>query len=703
MNFGFADSTNQTSIIFHDEVGTTSSFSLNETEFEKIRDLNYIEFYVALRELYLTDGFALSNKLNSVILGQKVIPDLIYQLAIRALELTRFEMKQGDASLKRIKGMIKVNEPDALIHQPWLIDLADEILRNSFNSRDVAYSIRDLGVELSKPNFTRTDYTNGTYLRQKINNWTAVQGFNETNFTESFLMIHHTIGPENFGVLADILEAMPWQVLKMQYEGMYLGDAELLRLYKSRLNSAIADADITSTMLKQDLAALVEVLNSTNSLIGQLADADIIPDPHVFSDIQQGIIQLDGEPEQNRNQRAKETMENIWASISNQEAKNRFISARNNAMNRGIGGLEGVKLAMTAGARLIKNLGGSVDNANRKCQELVKLSRFDSMAQQKILNAVQILLKLNGTDGQNTGYQLLFDLYFDKKAPRNQFLFSSSRYQSRETMIAFFGDVNLDVQSGFPDLIKALAKEKPRYEKFHNFVDSLQGDNNIIRSIRRAYGINVPSMEFALKIRTALQSIRNITSTQVELVETLRSIREIYRTDYSGEYFTSLASIAKLSRDEIWLDVYDSLENIYTLTVGPVERAEERVAPFRGLKEMIGKNGSYLEVFLAMQSILESPWTSSQKCEFIKEYYSGLEDVTPVVEAFGIKTDDIRRYNEGSTYIDALIQLLRASGSLQNLGRLLAFHKIQTTDKDPNNSIRMIADLLIHFGKNPRQ
>ncbi|EGT51025.1 hypothetical protein CAEBREN_00237 [Caenorhabditis brenneri] len=123
---------------------------------QTIKDLNVIRFYKALRELYLDDGFDVKLKFNAAILTAPVIPDIVYEQVIKSLELTRWEIKRGDGSMKRIQGMIKLNEPDSLIREPWLMDLVMLIMENSVNPKNVAYSIRDLGVALMENGSTRT-------------------------------------------------------------------------------------------------------------------------------------------------------------------------------------------------------------------------------------------------------------------------------------------------------------------------------------------------------------------------------------------------------------------------------------------------------------------------------------------------------------------------------------------------------------------
>ncbi|PIC41854.1 hypothetical protein B9Z55_009129 [Caenorhabditis nigoni] len=652
----------------------------NATAIEALKNFTnspIVPFYEALRELYLTNGFDKHVLFNGVILGQTIIPDFQWKELVRALENSFGDVKNGDVYFRRIKGMIKMNEPDALILEPWLINLVSMILEKSENSKNVAYSIRDLGVHLIDTGYPRVNYPNGTILRKAINEWTSLELSNEpyrANWTEPLLILHHTIGPENFNLIGDILEAQPWKTKS----GMCFKDSEYFKNYKLRLNAAISNADIGFKLLSGIRNAFENATAAAkeDTLLNFLVHADL-----------NDLSNVPVSDKEDRNSRSNAEMSKIWSEINNEQAKTKFVEAMKSS---GIGELEKAKNAFIAGARLIKNLGGSVENANKKCEEVVKLNEVFPSAHESLNSAIQILLKLNETESAQgrPGYKYLFDMYFEGNTLGNIQLFSSSRFQNRYYMLQLFDTIQKSVADELLPIIQYIISQRMSLSKFRTNVEKLNNDLSLMTALPMYFGrFFAKSPPRAVQIREVLRNINGLSRTDEDLMDYAKSIAAILKTNN----INNMIQLTKLSRDGLWLDVYDSLVYVFTMSAGPSDT-------FKGLESMIGTTGSYQEVFLAMQTILESPETSHLTCKFIKEFFTGLEDATSVVEAFGVNTGEIRRQNEVTTFVNALIQLLKASESREALGRMIAFHGAFTTNPNATISALHIADMLEYFG-----
>ncbi|PIC41868.1 hypothetical protein B9Z55_009138 [Caenorhabditis nigoni] len=669
---------------------------------QQVKDLNVEGFYTALRDLYLADGFSTESTMNLAILTQSVIPDFQYQEAIQALNNTQYEIKNGDYSLRRIKGMVKLNKPDALIHQNWLIDLVSLILEQSEYSKNVTYSIRDLGTRLVETGFSREDYMNGTMLRAAINEFWFLNETLKEQWIEPMVLLHHVVGPENFDLLGDVLEAQPW----LMKEGMPDRDAEYFRMYQERIMEAISDSDVGITVLSGFQKAHEDIFNTTGA-------PDTLLNRLTVLGLRDGSIYDGGDYSDEWFDVSREIWAKLRAKFGHNRFRDKFVETAKWAIigvnGPKIGGMESVKNAFIAGARLIQNLGGSVANANSKCQEALAMYAEDEIAHTNLHRALRIILKLNNTGANGReGYKDLFDLYFEKPAPRIQ-LFSPSRFENVTTMNALFASVKEADPNELLIPVQLMAKQKTDLQKFSNNLNALSEDSTLVNTFNSLFGYAPSSSEEAVKLRSALQSIGSISRSDSDLLAYLRSIREILRTNNSTNdpknsenFFNTLSKLSNTTRNGSWMDVHEALALIDSIyRAGPTESRGSRLAPFRGLEAMLGTDGTYREVFLSLQTILEDPETSKAKCKFISDFFTGLEDVTAVVEAFGVKTDEIRRNVEDTVFVDALIQLLQASESRDALGRMIGFHTKNTVNQlFPAQSIFMIEDLLGYMANN---
>ncbi|UMM21974.1 hypothetical protein L5515_003424 [Caenorhabditis briggsae] len=637
---------------------------------QEVKDLNVEGFYTALRDLYLADGFSTKSTMNKVILTQSIIPDFQFQEAIQALNNTQYEIKNGDYGLRRMKGMIKLNEPDALTHQNWLIDLVSMILEQSEYSKQLVSFIRGLGTTLMENGYSRESYFNGTMLRAEINkNWNLNETLKE-RYIEPLVLLHHVVGPENFDLLGDVLEAQPW----LTRGGMLHRDVEYFRMYQDRIMEAISNSDIGITVLSGFQKAYEDMFNTTGA-------PDTLLNRLVIFSMKDSTI-YDGGDDKSPEKGSTES--------------NKFVDAVKKAMDETeastIGGMNGLKNTFIAGARLIQNLGGSVANANSKCQEALNMYSEDEIAYTNLQRALQIVLKLNNTE---------------KPAPTIQ-LFSPSRFESATTMNALFASVQEADPNELLIPVQLMAKQKTDLQKFANNLNALSEDSTLVETVNLIFGVHPTSFEEAQKLRSALQSIGSISRSDRDLLAYLRSIREILRTNKekgsknSEDFFNTLSKLSNTTRNGSWMDVHEALALIDSIyRSGPPESRGPRLALFRELERTLGTDGTYREVFLALQTILEDPETSKAKCQFIKDFFTGIEDVTSVVEAFGVKTEDMRRNVEDTVFVDALIRLLEASESREALGRMIAFHTKHTVDQDyPAQSIFRIEDLLGYMANN---
>ncbi|CAL2035980.1 unnamed protein product [Caenorhabditis brenneri] len=701
-----------TKIIYQDEGDATEqyvtdrlrpSYKINTTQLYTIKDLNALGFYKALRELYLTGGFDIKLNFNKAILGATVIPDMQWQQAIRALEQTRFEIKGGETSWRRIQGMIKLNEPDSLIREPWLMDLVMLIMEKSVNPKNVAYSIRDLGVALMENGSTRDGYTNGTDLRKFLKTWELTELTSTTekstpfNWTEHLLIIHHTIGPENFNALGDILESLPWQTF-----GVYSGDSEYLRFYRARLLEAILDADVAEKVLKalyDGYQNATQTYTAAPRVIDELALAELIPraDLPIFVGVTGGMVPVDGGATPDRFERAQGRIGTLWGEIPfKEETKALFSKAAGAALEtQRVGGLEGIKNALLAGARLSKHL-GSPEKAIEKCQELQKMILVDSIAQFRFNYALEVVKNLNYTKDGVPGYEMLLEMYFGNKALWSTRLFEGTRLKTLEEMQTFFKAMTLDPSTNFLQLITILGKAKYTYREFQGKLQMVQND---LRNFRRAFQFEPTSQENGLALRSALQSLLGLSKDDTELLGNIRSVREILRTEDPKKVLETLGAVSLLSRDRRWQDVADALGAVYTVTQGPSSTFAQRTAPFKGVPRA---PGAHLEVYLSLQSLLEVPEFLEAKCKFIEDFYG---PGTAEIAMFGVDLDKIQMWNQETSSNEALIQLLRAVESRAALGRLISFHNAYTTNtSDPYHSMAMIGDMALYLeGHNWRE
>ncbi|ULT99305.1 hypothetical protein L3Y34_000567 [Caenorhabditis briggsae] len=319
---------------------------------QEVKDLNVEGFYTALRDLYLADGFSTKSTMNKVILTQSIIPDFQFQGAIQALNNTQYEIKNGDYGLRRMKGMIKLNEPDALTHQNWLIDLVSMILEQSEYSKQLVSFIRGLGTTLMENGYSRETYFNGTMLRAEIN---KIWNLNETlkeRYIEPLVLLHHVVGPENFDLLGDVLEAQPW----LTRGGMLLRDVEYFRMYQDRIMEAISNSDIGITVLSGFQKAYEDMFNTTGA-------PDTLLNRLVIFSMKDSTI-YDGGDDKSPEYTA--VWNEIWGEISRKlgraqlsQIQYMFVDAVKKAMDETeastIGGMNGLKNTFIAGARLIQS------------------------------------------------------------------------------------------------------------------------------------------------------------------------------------------------------------------------------------------------------------------------------------------------------------------------------------------------------------
>ncbi|ULT99298.1 hypothetical protein L3Y34_000561 [Caenorhabditis briggsae] len=254
-------------------------------------------------------------------------------------------------------------------------------------------------------------------------------------------------------------------------------------------------------------------------------------------------------------------------------------------------------------------------------------------------------------------------------------------------MLKLFDTIQKSVAEELLPIIQYIVNRQTPLSKFRTDVERLNDDHFFMNNLRLYFGGFAKSLPRGLQIREVLRNINGLCRFDEDLMDYAKSINAILKTNN----IDNMIQLTKLSRDGLWLDVYDSLEHVYIMSVGPLDT-------FKGLESMIGTTGSYKEVFLAMQTILEFPETSKYTCKFVEQFFNGLEDVTSVVEAFGVNTDEIRRQNKDVTFVNALIQLLKASGSRQALGDMIAFHGAYTTNPNATISALHIADMLVYFG-----
>lgn len=182
----------------------------------------------------------------------------------------------------------------------------------------------------------------------------------------------------------------------------------------------------------------------------------------------------------------------------------------------------------------------------------------------------------------------------------------------------------------------------------------------------------------------------------------IRTVRDLYRTTNPLESLQNIKTFSKLSRDKRWLDVWTAFSNALYLNNGPPPYPQFVSALFQDLDKLVTTDESYQEVFLAMQMLLEIDNLDviNAKCQFIDSFYSGLEYIEPVIEAFGVSTQDIRKWNEATIFVDALVQLLKESRSHENLMKFLAFHgKFTTVKDDPSASLELIGDIIVYLNK----
>lgn len=436
-----------------------------------------------------------------------------------------------------------------------------------------------------------------------------------------------------------------------------------------------------------------------DSIINRLASIDLLSsqDLQIFDGSQPGSKNT------TRHEKTLNNLSKIWAEIGNKELKTRFVNAARPIINE-IGGLEGAKSALIAGARLIKNFDGSVENAKLKYNQLIQTFQAFPHFKELLPLAFDITMLLNRTTNTEgvTGSQLLFSLVFEQKFTPSNMIFESTKTKSLETMQTFFGAINFSKTSGFGTLMEVLAKEKIRLNKFRDYVSKLDDDRILVRNLRKYFDVTTTE-EIGKKVRSALQSIRDISSTNEDLNEILKTVRDIYRSSNSASIFMLLSDISKLSRDARWLDSWSAFRAIHNLNNGPPSYPLSLAALFQDLYKIIKSNGSYREVFLALQMLMEmeKPEVITAKCKFIDSFYTGLQNIDNSIEEFGVITSDIHRWNEATISVDALVQLLKASGSLENLKKFLGYHNSYTTDvNNPNNSVDKIGDMIVYLEKN---
>lgn len=473
---------------------------------------------MALKELYLTGGFDISNPFNGAIVSAKSIPEAIYEQIISVFELTRWEIKNGDVSLKRMDSILNINEPDALVLQPWLIKIISTILDDFLNTtRNVAFSIRDIGISMVANNFTREGYSNGTDLREFISEWTENEFPGEQkrdNLNELSLLCHHAIGPEKFGALGDILDSIPWQV-----DRMYFRDYAVLKIYENRLFKSMGDADQTVRMLnifKKGFEGTLKIDSSFNpSIIHRLASSQLIneQDLAIFNGIEGGPISVDGS-KPSRDEKVLETLGNIWNEINNYEFKTRFANSSKPVLTR-VGGLEGVKNAMIAGARLIKNLNGSVGNAKTKCSQMTHAFQAYPTFKDLLPLAFDITLLLNQTDETTgvPGYIPFFKFFSQEDVPTGRILFEYTKTKGIDYMTSFIEDITISNFVGLKTIVEALFKKKVKRSDMTMDVTNLENEEKRLIHLKIYFNHDTTDKEEGDAIFKALKGILDISST----------------------------------------------------------------------------------------------------------------------------------------------------------------------------------------------
>ncbi|CAL2035977.1 unnamed protein product [Caenorhabditis brenneri] len=485
------------------------------------------------------------------------------------------------------------------------------------------------------------------------------------NWTETLLLIHHTIGPENFNALGDILESLPWQTF-----GVYPWDSEFLRTYKLRLLEAIRDTDVAKKLLTA-MKIGFEDFGMKVTVMDRLAEAEILG-------LGSGASGTGSKP--NRISRAQSSIASI---LKDEQLTQKLSSA---IQKSGLHTYESVRIALNSGARLLNSM-GTPELAHQKCLELKSMAESDPNPWEKIHHAIQVLRKLNGTlSNGKPAFEVLFDMYFEERALRNVYLFQDSRTKDLETMKAFFEAMDLSTTTRFPQVITLLLQQKPSLRKLRTLLSNLQNDQFLVRNFKKYLRFDT-SEGNGKKLRAALLSLSSLSSSDSDLWDLLKSVKAIQSTSSPTGYWQALREIAPLTRDGKWMDFWESLGHVMLMTAG---HGGQGHGPFQNIPK------GHLEVFRALQSLLqdpEGPRNLGPMCTFILEFLGSA--------ALGADPVEIARWNYESRSVDSLVELLRAAGNQKNLGRLLNYHKdFTTTAGDPRDSMAKIYDLIVFLWNN---
>lgn len=392
-------------------------------------------------------------------------------------------------------------------------------------------------------------------------------------------------------------------------------------------------------------------------------------------------------------------LEELKSKVNTNDMK-KMSQAVQNVFYSGIGGVEDVKNAVVAGARLIYNMG--LDNAKQKCRQVQKAFEIERNFQRNCEKAGQIVKRLNRSENGVYGYTLMFENYFDSPAPQGHPIFGTTGMLKLRTVLPFLKDLeSIDDTETLMKVMRNVTKDKYRVHEYQGFLDSLQVDDNVIGILNKVFDIELTDKETAFTYRRILETLAHFSVDSAYFLRLVRSVKDIVDTGDYNKFMETLVRYSELSRDHTWRDVFLATA---AATEMSTEVEDEMIAPFRGLNDTVIR--SYEEVFLAMKQILEGseePTQVEAKCQFIDEFFTGLTDRDTVLKAIGVNVEKIHEWNESTEYIDALVDVLKAADTFKNLNRLLDYHaKYTTVDKKPLESMALIEDFINYLEQSSR-
>lgn len=391
-------------------------------------------------------------------------------------------------------------------------------------------------------------------------------------------------------------------------------------------------------------------------------------------------------------------LEGLKKKISSKDFET-ISEATRNAFSSGLGGVEDVKNALIAGSRLVYNFGGDVKQVNERCSELVTAFEKDSSFSKKLFSANDIVKRLNQSNSNGDfGYQLLFKAFFDESSPKGNMVFLPAKLMRIQTMLDLFKNLQKAESRTIAQIMKSVANARYRAEGFRTILDSLQNDNKMVSIMKKQFGVRIKDQKTAALYRTILEQIGEISVDTAYLLRYVRSVITITETRNYRHFMDNLVEFTQLSRDNKFRDVWKALEDATRLVS---IHDNDLIALFSGLNGTV--TGSYEEIFLALNMLLEGEQQSKTeaKCQFINEFFTGLSDTDGVIKAIGIPVAQMHKWMDSTEYVDALVDLLKASETFDNLNQLLDFHgKYTTVDKKPLKSMDLIDNFIVFLEQN---